>query len=508
MQILWYSSRPGAPSLPAFLVRNGYYVRCAETAESPVDDADAILLELPPVIDEAVVLIREFRRRAADRTTLLALGPWDSAAEIAPLLEAGADDYVHMPCEPEQIPLRLAVAERAAERRSVSAEQRRLEQRVAVTAKTESMAALAGCLAHDFNNFMAVILGNAELGLLDASAGSPVRHSLEQIDRSARRAAELARQMLAFADCGCANSSFTAINLNELVQEMAELLRISLPKSCRIHYHFERPLPLIAGEACQLRQVVMNLLLNAGDALGTGGGTVYVRTGMVEAGGSPVEVTLEIRDDGPGMPAEVQSRIFDPFFTTKKAGRGLGLAAVQGILRRHKSSIEVESELGQGSTFRVVMPVCGPTDGSASRLADSDMGWRGSGTLLLVESQDELREAAQRLLRKAGYTVLDQADADEALETVKEFGGALHAVVLDVNLANADGFDLLMRIRSERPELPVVVWSALDSAAARERIIQLAPGAEIVDKPSHIRDVAIALNRMLAAPVTRPRVVA
>ena len=163
-------------------------MRCAETPETPLDGEELILLELPPVIEESVVLVREFRRRAGDRTPIVVIGTWLEPVEVEPILANGADDYVAQPSSPEGIALRLVVAANLAKKYAAGAEQKRLEERLAQTSKTESIATLAGSLAHDFNNLLAAILGNTELALIDISPQSPVRYSLEQIDKTSRRA--------------------------------------------------------------------------------------------------------------------------------------------------------------------------------------------------------------------------------------------------------------------------------------------------------------------------------
>jgi signal transduction histidine kinase/ActR/RegA family two-component response regulator len=501
MQVFWYSRQAATrQALDAYLSRQGYVVRCADTPEIPLDGEDLILLQLPPGVEEAVVLVREFRRRAGDRTPIVVLGSWAQSDEVAPILDNGADDYVLFPCTPESIALRLSVAAHLARKYSADAEQKRLDERLAQTSKTENIAALAGSLAHDFNNLLAAILGNTELALIDISPQSPIRYSLEQIDKTSRCAAELARQMLTFSRRGVKGSEFSGVNLNELVQEMAELLRISIPKSCTIRYYFTRPLPLIWGDPSQLRQVVMNLLLNAADAMDERGGTIFVRTGVVEADGIPSRLKLEVRDTGAGMPPEVLSRIFDPFFTTKRAGRGLGLAAVRGIVQAHKSLIEVESEPGTGSTFRVLFPVPQGLAAISRPDGDPDPDWHGSGNVVLIEDDDAVRDAARRLLVRAGYTVLEARGGREGIETIHRFGGVIHAVVVDINIPGVDGLEIYQAARQARPGIRILIWSGFDSSGVRERLACLGPDLQVIEKPSQKRELALALKRLLATP--------
>ena len=483
MRVFWYSGQAATRhALAEYLSEHGYDVRCAETPEIPLNGEDLILLRLPPLIDEALVLVREFRRRAGDRTPLIVIGTWARADEITPTLENGADDYVLSPCTEESVALRLAVAFHQARKHSVGAEQKRLDERLAQTSKTESIATLAGSLAHDFNNLLAVILGNTELALIDLSPQSPVRYSLEQIDKTSRRAAELARQMLTFSRRGTKGSEFSGVNLNELVQEMAELLRISIPKSCIIRYYFTRPLPLIWGDPSQLRQVVMNLLLNAAESMSESGGTIFVKTGVIETDGLPSRLTLEVRDTGAGMPPGVRTRIFDPFFTTKREGRGLGLAAVRGIVEAHKSHIEVESEPGVGSTFRILFPVPHTLAAADHQDGDPDLDWHGFGNVLLIEDADTVRAAARHLLVKAGYTVLEASSVPEAVLFTTRHTGRIHLLLTDVVLKQGNGGELATALKASLPGIKVLFMSGYTESGILTQGV-LEPGVRFLQKP-------------------------
>ncbi len=409
---------------------------------------------------------------------------------MAGLLESGADDYLGEPRSREDLQLRLQVLEHRM--RSNGGEPRALDRRLTDSQKIDTLAALAGTLAHDFNNILAAILGNAELAMLDLTPNSSTRYSLEQIDKASRRAAEITRQMLTYT--GRSETALRPVQLTQLVREMAELLRASVSKRCRMEFEFQEDLPPVLGDAGQLRQVVMNLLLNASDAIGAEGGTVRLRTGLVYQE-EEQRVCLEVQDNGSGMAPETLARIFEPFFTTKRSGRGLGLAAVHSIVHAHHGTITVDSELKRGSTFRLLFPAA--THGQVIIPPEQELpDWKGTGNILLIDDEDAVREVAQRLLRKAGFHVYEAASGDEGAEMFCRHAHELHAVILDLNMPGLDGFEVYEVIRKVRPETKVIVWSGFDEAVARERLRGIGDPV-ILEKPSSARELAAALERVL-----------
>jgi two-component system, cell cycle sensor histidine kinase and response regulator CckA len=496
-----------------WLRRAGHSFRSTGAGDRATGDdefqADVIVAWLPQLLEPALARCRELQQLPAARhARVLTLGPWHKPEEVRALLEAGADDYLHWPVDAATFELRLVVLEADRSRHPLSENQRRLQERVEQTQKMEGLATLAGGIAHDFNNLLAAILGNTELALLDAAPQSPTFYCLEQIEKAARRAAELTRQMLTYS--GRAPAAETReINLTELVQEMTELLRISISKRCTIEYEFGEGLPPIEGDASQLRQVVMNLLINASEAMGARGGLLRVKTTLREVGPDGLDwgsatgrvtpgryVCLEVSDDGHGMDAQTMQRIFDPFFTTKKPGRGLGLAAVLGIIRGHQGAIQVESKPGEGTTIRVLVPSV--EEGVGVRVAGAKVGedWHGEGTLLLVDDEDTVREAARRMLEKAGYTVLAANSGESALEIFADFGAEISAVILNPGTPGMGGVELLRGLRRLRPEVKIIAWSGLESEDVRLRWAEEGASA-FIEKPSHSRELAQALRRAL-----------
>jgi PAS domain S-box-containing protein len=239
-------------------------------------------------------------------------------------------------------------------------ERKRIEQQLRETQKLESIGVLAGGIAHDFNNLLTGILGNMSLAMEQVPPGDPVRELLGRSLRSSERAAELVRQLLAYAGKG--RFIVEPIDLSALVRELSPLLMTSIPKPVRFELELAAELPLIEGDFVQIEQIVINLATNAAEAIGNRAGTVLIRTGVRDVVAQNGElapgryVYLEVRDDGCGMDKATQAQIFDPFFSTKFTGRGLGLAAVSGIVRGHCGAIHVTSEPGKGSTFEVLLP--------------------------------------------------------------------------------------------------------------------------------------------------------
>jgi signal transduction histidine kinase len=236
--------------------------------------------------------------------------------------------------------------------------------------KLESLGVLAGGIAHDFNNILMAILGNADLALLALSPTSPAWQNLQEITRASQRAADLCRQMLAYSGKG--RFVVGRYDLSEIVREMAQMLEISVSKKASLRYSFARELPSVEADATQLRQIIMNLITNASEALGDENGVISIATGVMECDRDYLAesylddnlppgpfVFVEVSDSGLGMDAETRSRIFDPFFTTKaeKKGTGLGLAVSYGIIERHRGRIEAQSEAGRGTTFTIHLPL-------------------------------------------------------------------------------------------------------------------------------------------------------
>ncbi len=347
----------------------------------------------------------------------------------------------------------------------------RLEERMRQGQQLESLGVLAGGIAHDFNNLLVGVLGNAELAARDLPDGSPTRAAVDAIQLAATRAAELVGEMLVQA--GHTRPHVRPVHLPELIAEMKELLWASLPKTVRLEPSFPEGLPAVVADPTQLRQVIMNLITNAADASESSGGAMQVQASEVVLDAPPpgLAPTLElepgrylrltVRDHGEGMDQSTVARMFEPFFTTKFAGRGLGLAAVLGIVRTHRGGIAVHSEPGKGTTVELFLPLAGAVEADAeASVGRAKKEPRGQRPCVLVVDDERLvRDVAERMLLAAGYDVLPAADGLEGLRVFSENQHRVQAVVLDMAMPGLDGLAVFKELRRVSPTVPVLFSS-------------------------------------------------
>lgn len=342
------------------------------------------------------------------------------------------------------------------EQRRAEEDKARIESWLRQTQRMESLGVMAGGVAHDFNNILTVIQGNADIALLKVRDGEAVRDELEQIAAAVAHAAKLTDQLLTYAGRG--TSTETLVDLNTLLRDISDLLRSALSKKARLEIHLTDPLPFVLGDQSQLRQVILNLLTNASEALGDQPGTITVRTG-VTTDGNEARVFLEVCDTGAGMSPEVKARIFDPFFTTKFAGRGLGLATVMGIVQKHRGVIAVESRPGAGTRFEVVLPAGAGEVAPPSVVGPATPGWQGRGLALLVDDEAAVRRVVRQILTTAGFEVLEAVDGADGVDAFRRRASEFAIVVLDLTMPRMDGRQALAAIRGIRPAVPVVIIS-------------------------------------------------
>jgi two-component system, cell cycle sensor histidine kinase and response regulator CckA len=354
------------------------------------------------------------------------------------------------------------------------------ERRMLQAQKLESLGVLAGGIAHDFNNLLTAMLGNASLARLDLPADSPVHHSLGQIEKAAVRAAELCKEMLAYS--GRSQLAVTRANLSALVEDTTQLLQVSISKKCVLKLELHQPLPAILADPTQIRQIVMNLVINASDAIGERSGFIRVSTGVMRIDRPYLEGTflspdlpvgdyvfLEVNDNGCGMPPDVKARIFEPFYTTKFAGHGLGLAAVLGIVRAHRGTIKVYSEPGRGTTFKLLFPALEESPNAPDLSSDDVADWRGAGPVLVVDDEETVRAVTARTLESLGFRALTAADGVEAVRAFREHASTLRLVLLDLTMPHMDGEETYRELHRINPSVPVVLMSGFTEKDTTDR---------------------------------------
>jgi len=382
-------------------------------------------------------------------------------------------------------------------------ERLRLEQQLLHAQKLESLGILAGGIAHDFNNILTGILGNSSLAMLRIDPHSPVMENLQNIEKAAIRAADLAKQMLAYSGKGM--FVVEPINLNQLLDEMIHLLEISVSKKAVLKLDLSDPLPTIQGDPTQLRQIVMNLVINASEAIEEQSGVITITTGcrhfdqhylkdtwFDSAMSEGRYVYLQISDTGCGMGEQTLARIFDPFFTTKFTGRGLGMSAVLGIIRGHKGAIEVKSSPGCGTTFTILLPPC-DLPLPMRETENSEEKWRGSGTVLLVDDEETICEIGAAMLEQMGYDVVVAHEGNTALE-LYQARGDITFVILDLTMPQLDGEQTFIGLRKLDPKVRVIMSSGYSEQEVTRKLTGLGL-LDFIQKPYSMQALLQVMKR-------------
>ena len=362
-------------------------------------------------------------------------------------------------------------------------EKERLQGRLMATQRLESLGRLAEGVGHEFNNLLTGIMGNAGLALDLLPPGDPVAGMLEDVMRASERAASVSRQLLAFSG-KTGRFVVRPVNVSELIDELAALAQASISKKVQFRMELEKDIPLVEADMMQIRQVALNLIANGAEAIGDSSGAVRVSTGVEDfdandagdlLGSDSLKtgryVHLEVSDDGCGMDERTRSHIFDPFFTTKTSGRGLGLAAVLGIVRAHHGAIRVHSVPGEGSTFRVLLPIAEAQAPQAPARGRID-AVRGKGAILVVEDEPIVRRTTLAALSQYGFEVRAAENGAIAVEIFKEMADQISLVLLDVVMPVMSGEEALVHIRKIRPDVPVVISTGNNEVDSIERFGQ------------------------------------
>ncbi len=352
-----------------------------------------------------------------------------------------------------------------------------LQRQIEHGQRLESLGVLAGGIAHDFNNILTAILGNAALAELKVDQPVKTAKYLRNIVKSSERAAALCKQMLAYSGKG--KFVVKPLNLSEMVDDITKLLKVSIVKNVTININLDPQLPAVDVDEAQIQQVIMNLVINASDAIGDHDGTITVETGVMNTDDSSWQtsfvqddlsqgryVYLEVSDNGCGMDEKTLQHIFDPFFTTKFTGRGLGLSAVLGIIRGHQGTLKVDSKPGKGTCFRMLLPISHQKVTSDEMTQENEKNWHSSGTILIIDDEDAILEIASIMIEDMGFKAVTAVDGIEGVKAYRQYQDEITAVLLDMTMPKMDGQECFQELHKINNEIIVILSSGYNEQDA------------------------------------------
>ena len=403
----------------------------------------------------------------------------------------------------------MSVIRDISDRKHAEQERGQLEEQVRHAQKLESLGVLAGGIAHDFNNLLTAIMGNTGLAMMNISNKSRTIQNLNNIENASLRAADLCRQLLAYSGKG--KFVVEAININVLIKEMSKLLDVSISKKARLSYNFYNPIPAFEADATQIRQIVMNLITNASEAISNNAGNIIIETGILECTVEYLRnsyfdndleegkyIFFDVIDDGTGMTEETKSKLFDPFFTTKFTGRGLGLAAVIGIVRSHMGTIKIESEIGKGTRFRIIFPISKEKYIPEPPTREDCLLWRGNGTVLVVDDDESIRLLGKATLEQVGLKVIMAKDGKEAVDIFRQHADDINLVLMDMTMPHLSGDEAFKKIQAYRSDIKVILSSRYSEQEATQKFSNSALGG-FLQKPYRPSDLIFKVKDILTA---------
>ncbi len=395
------------------------------------------------------------------------------------------------------------------EQKQFEKEREQMRERMYQVQKIQSLETLAGGVAHDFNNLLMAMIGSAELAIYDLPEISPAREYLNSIITAGKRGAELAQQMLSYA--GKKKLSTNRINLNAIIEEMAQIIKSSISKKVVLKLDLAEQIPLVEGDATQLSQIIMNLVINANEAIGNKSGIIIIRTsasicdrkyldtlflpGELKEG---LFVLIEVVDTGCGMDEETKRHIFEPFYTTKFIGRGLGLASVLGAVKSHKGGIKVYSEKGKGTTFKIFLPAIEWMEEKDTSFTEEKKEIKYTGKVLLAEDEDTVRAITQRMLEHLGFEVLSVMDGREAVQLFEKHKDEIKCIILDLTMPHIDGFEACMKIKKIREDIPIILTSGYPQEQI-ERKVKMGLFTGYIQKPYRFENLKEIISKVLTS---------
>lgn len=392
------------------------------------------------------------------------------------------------------------------ERRRLEEERRKFDEQLARSHKLESLGVLAGGIAHDFNNLLVAVLGHADMVLEESEPGTTTYESVNAIIQAAQRAANLTRQMLAYSGKG--HFLVEPVNLAALVETLKPFFETMYPPQYKFNYLLPQELPRVCADPQQLKQLIANLITNAAESYGDAPGEITVKTGVRHCDTAFIDsafhserqpageyVFLEVSDKGCGMTEETRRRLCDPFFSTKFTGRGLGMAAVLGIVRGHRGLINVDSTWGKGTAIQVLFPAFIPETVNREDTHITQKRKNG-GRILLVDDEGIVRSVAQKMIERAGFNVLVAQNGWEALRLLDQYLEAIDCIILDLTMPSMDGAKTLAAIRDRSTRIPVILSSGYGEDEASSRLCKEHIAA-FLQKPYKASDLMETLHRVL-----------
>jgi len=375
----------------------------------------------------------------------------------------------------------LSIIHDITERKKNQEKQKRLEEQIFQVQKLESLGVLAGGIAHDFNNILMAVIGHCELAQRRLTIESPATENVRQIKLAASRAADLANQMLAYSGKG--KFVVEALDLSQIITEMEHILAVSISKKATLRYDLAPDLPSVEADATQLRQIIMNLTINASEAIGDNSGIIAISTGIMDCDRTYLQDTwldenlpaglyifFEIADTGCGIAAETVDRIFEPFFSTKFTGHGLGMAAVLGIVRGHSGAIKIYTEVGKGSTFKILLPAS-PLPATKQKLETEVSLLHESGLVLLVDDEETVLNISKEMLSDFGFETITASDGKEALEIFKQQHNQICFVLMDLTMPHMDGEEAFREFKRIDPAVKVIICSGYNEQEVSQKFV-------------------------------------
>gem|GEM_PF-1203651 len=492
--------------------QESFVVRAIETLQtaldhltSPHDSIDLILVNLRlPDSNGLETFTRVFEAAPTIPIVILTTKEEDQMAFQA--IRSGAQDLFVKGKGDRYLLLRTI--RHSMERKKAEEEWKGMQQQMEYTQRLESLGILAGGIAHDFNNLLMAMVARAGLVLRLLKPDSPIRSHLLEIEKAGLRGGELANQMLTYAGRGTV--AIQSVNISKAIMEMDHLLHMSISKRVTIHYQLASNLSAIHADPLQLRQIIVNLVINASEAIGEDNGKITLTTGstmihkpvlpgwhIVGELPSGPGVYIEIQDTGCGMSASTIPKIFDPFYTTKFIGRGMGLSVLAGIIRAQKGAIAISSVLGEGTWVRLFFPCAQPKRIEPHLPKQLETSWQGQGTILVVDDEEDVRLASQLILEECGFDVLTAADGQAGLELFKEYAERIQVVLLDLTMPRMNGAEFLAEMQQLDPSTRIILTSGYTEEETVKRFADSGIYG-FIQKPYQVETLIEKVRRVLA----------